>query len=100
MELTSMVVRFAIRLDNNPIIYPVRMFKCGFETISMRDQNKWKYMTDHNLTYADYGFYYARNETGSDNYHLIEVEKNQFNMQGPNELNKMVFDLTTFFDVQ
>jgi hypothetical protein len=35
MDIQAKVVRFAIRLDNNVIKYPVKFFKCGYEEITL-----------------------------------------------------------------
>ena len=97
--MNSRTVEFSIRLDNNPVHYPVKLFKCGYETISKASQDKWIRNQWSNLTFSNYGQFYARNVTGFEDYHTVEVRVNDFNMEGPSELNKMVFDLTTFYDV-
>ena len=99
MNMKSRATEFSMRLDNNPVHYPVKLFKCGYETIFKASQDKWIRNQWSNLTFSNYGQFYARNVTGFEDYHTVEVRVNDFNMEGPSELNKMVFDLTTFYDV-
>ena len=84
--MQAKVVRFAIRLDNNVITYPVKFFKCGFEEITVNSTIYQEYRGRYN--------HLAEMESGSENMHLIEVYRNESTMAGRNQV---VIDLTEFY---